>query len=448
MYFLNTKNGQLKTSTKGPLPELDALLPFPSCLPPAYQGAIARHADMGDVRLSRLAYHLSPASHDLWNFLMTEEERLHDARAAHQTIVGAMKDLGTIPILVDAFADAVAFYPDGAWWLPCFKEQQTCLLEATDALGIGEGFCPVRAMLGAFELKCHFPIPDLLVCSTGAICDDFKAIVQRLVERGHHIHFWQMPHVRDAENDEPALPLPNGRRVPAALRDIVEHGLRGVLQTLSTHLGETMTDDKLRDAIRRSNRVRTALSRIRNGNLPSLERLICEMLAIHYCSDYALCEKVLARLADESDALVPDETRKPVYWINPVADLRVMNILEDAGGRLCGTDFMFAHALALLDETVPPLQCLAEMALQDPMAAPTSARMQMCVQDAERLHANGIIVSRIPGASHCAFELLALAHMTSLPVLEIEVAPVTDPYAPSLLTRLQAFVENLRPASQ
>jgi len=427
---------------KGNLSALDALLPFPSYLPVAHQGAIARHADTGDVRLFKLDYHLSPASHDLWNFLMTEEERLHDARAAGKAIVGAMKDLGTIPVLVNAFENAVAFYPDGAWWLPCFKEQQTRLLEAADALGIGEGFCPVRAMLGAFELKCHFPIPDLMFCSTGATCDDFKAIAQRLVERGHAIHFWQMPHVRDADAHEDALGLPNGRRVPSALADIVAQELASIAQTLSTHLGEVMTDAKLRAAIRRANRVRALLARVRSGNLPSLERLICEMLALHYCSDYGLCEKVLARLTDEAEALTPDTSRKPVYWINPVADIRMMNALEDAGGRLCGTDFMFTHALAPLDENAPPLRSLAAMALQDPMAAPTSARMWMCVEEVQRLGAKGIIVSRIPGASHCAFEAAALERMTALPVLEIEVAPVTDPYAPALVTRLQAFVEN------
>jgi len=396
------------------------------------------------VRLFKLAYHLSPASHDLWNFLMTEEARLHDARTEGKTIVGAMKDLGTVPVLTDAFDSAVAFYPDGAWWLPCFKEQQTRLLAAADAAGIGDGFCPVRAMLGAFELKCHFPIPDLLFCSTGATCDDFKAIAQRLVERGHAIHFWQMPHVRDADDGEASIRLPNGRRVPTVLVDAVEAELAKLTQTLSTHLGEAMTDAKLRGAIHRSNRVRNLLSRIRNGNLPSLERLICEMLAIHYCSDYALCENVLANLVLEGERpREPPPVLKPIYWINPVADIWAMNVLEDAGGRLCGTDFMFTHALTPLDETLPPLRSLAEMALQDPMAAPTSARMQACIRDAQRLHAKGIIVSRIPGASHCAFEMSALERMTELPVLEIEIASVTDAYAPSLLTRIQAFIENV-----
>ena len=29
-------------------------------------------------------------------------------------------------------------------------------------------------MLGAFGSKAHFPIPDLLICSVGATCDDLS----------------------------------------------------------------------------------------------------------------------------------------------------------------------------------------------------------------------------------------------------------------------------------
>jgi hypothetical protein len=143
---------------KGPLALFDTCAPKASCLPRAYQGPLQRHVDGGDVRLLHLAFHLSPATHDLWNFLMTEEERLKDMRRAGTVIIGALKDLGTLPVLVNAYQQAVAFYPDGAWWLPCFKEQRTELLPVAEALGAGEGLCPVRAMLAAFELGYHFPL--------------------------------------------------------------------------------------------------------------------------------------------------------------------------------------------------------------------------------------------------------------------------------------------------
>lgn len=428
---------------KGSLAALDALTPVDSCLPKASQGALQRHAQGGDKRLLHLEFHLSPVSHDLWNFLMTEEERLHAARKTGTLIVGALKDLGTIPILVNAYTNAVAFYPDGAWWLPCFKEQSTNLLPVADALGAGEGFCPVRAMLGAFELGCHFPIPDVMFCSTGAICDDFKAIAQRLVERGHPIHFWEMPHVRAAQPDETSIELPNGLHVPMLARDIVQDELCRMAKILDRKTGEAISEEKLHTAIVRSNRVRALLARIRASELPSLERLICEMMALHYCSDYACCEAVLARVAGDAETLSADAHLKPVYWINPVADVRAMNLLEDAGGRLCGTDFMFTHALAPLDEGLSPFDALARMALADPMAGTIRARMMACLIDAKRCGARGIIVSRIPGASHCAFEASMLSTISDLPVLEIEIPSLTDLVAPSLMTRLQGFIESI-----
>ena len=47
-----------------------------------------------------------------------------------------------------------------------------------------------------------------------------------------------------------------------------------------------------------------------------------------------------------------------------------MNLLEELGGRLCGSDFMFTHALDLIPEDLPPLEALARTALADPMVGP------------------------------------------------------------------------------
>jgi len=153
----------------------------------SYGGALSRHVQDGDYRLLRLRYDNSPAALQLWNFLLTEEERLHQARAEGKKIVGTMKDLGTVPVMAYSLDNVVAFYPDGAWWIPCVMELSAGLLEIADSLGIDESFCPVRAMLGAFVTEAHFPIPDKLICSVGAICDDFSAIAQRLNGLGHPI---------------------------------------------------------------------------------------------------------------------------------------------------------------------------------------------------------------------------------------------------------------------
>lgn len=430
---------------KGTLAELDRFQPQDSVLPVTCQGPLQRHVAAGDRRLCQLSFHLSSATHDLWNFLLTEEARLQAARQHGQFIVGAMKDLGTIPILVNAMPNTTAFYPDGAWWLPCFKERQTQLMAVADAQGATEGFCPVRAMLGAFELKCHFPLPDFLTCSTGATCDDFKALVQRLVERGHAVEYWEIPHMRTAEAGEVACTLASGHRVPTLLVDVIEAELRRLWQELQRRTGARCTDAALQQAVVRANRIRTLLRTIRVSALPALEKLVCEMMALHYCSDYALCEAVLTRVAAEAAATPCMEQGVPLYWINPVADVRAMNMLETTGGRLAGSDFMFAHALDQLDQTAPPLRALARMAADDPMAGPVEVRMRRACADAYRVGAKGIVVSRIPGASHCPYECVSVKQLSDLPVVEIEVDSLVDAYSPSLTTRMQAFIETCAP---
>ena len=129
---------------------------------PFYGGPLSRHLDDNDYRLRHITYDNSVAALNLWNFLLTEEERLLAARRQGKHIVGAMKDLGTVPVLAYSLPDVVAFYPDAAWWIPCVMEMSAGLLDIADSLGVGDAFCPVRAMLGAFVTGAHFPEPDLL----------------------------------------------------------------------------------------------------------------------------------------------------------------------------------------------------------------------------------------------------------------------------------------------
>jgi hypothetical protein len=192
--------------------------------------------------------------------------------------------------------------------------------------------------------------------------------------------------------------------------------------------------------------------------LPALELQIAEMLAIHFCSDRAESETVLCELlamaaarAGAGEGVLPEDAAR-VFWVNPVADIQVMNLLEDCGGRLCGTEFMFCHALDEIPEDLPPLEALARMALADPMAGGALDRARRICRDIRAYGAEALIVSRIPGASHCATEGAiigeAVAEELGLPVAEVEVPPVTDAVRPTLRTRLEAVVEAVRERRQ
>jgi len=415
----------------------------------------------GDLRLPQLHFDDSAASLRLWNFLLTENERLREAQARGEKIVGAMKDLGTVPVMAYALPRVRAFYPDGAWWTPCLMECSDGLLGQAEALGIDASFCPVRAMLAAFQNGEHFPRPDQLICSTGAVCDDFSAIAQRLERMGFPITWWEMPRRRAPEAGEPASILPGGWAAPRVQIECVRDELTRLAGNLGVLAGRRLDDEALAHGIREANRVRRLLAALRQAAygptgapLPALEMLIAEMLAIHFCSDrdetIAVLSGLLAeartRLAQGQSVVSPEAVR--IFWVNPVADLRAMNLMEEWGGRLCGSDFMFTHALDLIPEELPPLEALARTALADPMVGCGRDRAGRVVADCRAFGAEAVVVSRIPGASHCAREGVLIRDRIraelGLPVVELEIPPICDALRPTLGSRLQALMETAR----
>lgn len=428
---------------------------------PNYGGPLSRHVEDGDQRLLKLRFDNSTAALRLWNFLLTEEERLHEARTSGKKIVGTMKDLGTIPVMAYSFDNIVAFYPDGAWWIPCVMELSAGLLDIADSLGIDESFCPVRAMLGAFVTEAHFPVPDLLICSVGATCDDFSAIAQRLNGLGHPILWWEIPHRRHPDPGEKAVNLPGGFPAPKCQIEFVKSELERIRTALEECAGSQLGEVKLSAGIKKANQIRRNLAELRYlaftaepCPIPSLEMLITEMLAIHFCSDRQETIEVLGELLDEvrtrvragKGVLEADAVR--IFWVNPVADLQVMNLLEDCGGRICGTEYLFTHALDEIPENQPPLEALAQMALADPMVGSSIDRAERICTDIARFGAEAVLISRIPGASHCALEGQIIGDFIrdrlGIPVLEIEIPPVTDSIRPTVRTRLEALVETVK----
>lgn len=428
----------------------------------AYGGPLRRHVlKERDLRLQHLRFDNSPAALRLWNFLLTENERLHQARAGGDKIVGTMKDLGTVPVMAYSLPGVRAFYPDGAWWTPCLMECSDKLLQQAEALGVDASFCPVRAMLAAFVNGEHFPRPDILICSTGAVCDDFSAIAQRLENIGFPIHWWEMPRRREPEAHEVSCALPGNLAAPQIQVDCVREELGRVGAALAGIAGRPLTDGDLAAGIRAANQIRRQLAALRHlvysapgAPLPALEMLIAEMLAIHFCSDRGETLGVLRDLLAEAQSRVQDGASVTgaeavrIFWVNPVADLRAMNLLEEWGGRLCGSDFMFSHALDLIPEDLPPLEALARTALADPMAGSTLDRAARIVRDCIAFRAEAVVVARIPGASHCAREGAIIRGVVreklGLPTIELEIPPVCDAMLPSLGSRLQALVETAR----
>ena len=413
--------------------------------------------DDGNLRLADLRFDPDPACIALWDFVLSEERRLRAVRAAGGLIVGAMKDLGTVPVLVRAIPGAVAFYPDGAWWLPCLQRHAGGQLAAADRLGIGEVFCPVRALLGCYALDSDFPKPDLDICAVGATCDDFSAVAQRLAGLGRDILWWELPAFREADPDEETVALPDGEHAPLALVRAVERELARLRDAIGRAAGTVITDAMLLQSVAEAEGVRAQVRGIRRlvlgapaAPLPAVELLLVEILALHFCSDLPRCREILAaieavvraRVAADVGVLPPDAVR--VLWMNPVADLRVLQWLEELGGRLGGTDFMTAQAMAPIPLDLPPLAALARTALCDHMLGGDRRRAVLAVAEAGAVA--GAVVARIPGASHGCAEGPALVQAIAAagarwPVAGIEVPTLADSDAGQIRGRLEALLE-------
>jgi hypothetical protein len=188
--------------------------------------------------------------------------------------------------------------------------------------------------------------------------------------------------------------------------------------------------------------------------MPALEMLIAEMIALHFCSDRQEAIAVLKDLLDEVKTRVRagigilDSDAARIFWVNPVADLQMMNLLEDCGGRICGTEYLFTHAFDIIPEDLPPLEALAQMALADPMVGSSTDRAERICADICKFGTEAVIISRIPGASHCALEGEIIGRIVrerfDVPVLEIEVPPLADAMGPTMRTRLEALVETVK----
>ena len=90
------------------------------------------------------------------------------------------------------------------------------------------------------------------------------------------------------------------------------------------------------------------------------------------------------------------------------------------------------------------MEALARAALADPMAGPASQRAQRIVREAQTARAEIVVVSRIPGASHCPFDARAIARACAgaeIQCVEVEVPPLIDGVSSALCTRLSAAFE-------
>jgi hypothetical protein len=418
----------------------------------------------GSRHLRRLRFDNSLAALRLWGFVLGETERLFRARQTGKDVIATMGDLGATPPVVLA-GGALPFYPDCTWWLP-FMNESPVLFDAAARSGIGESACYSRAALGAFVKQAYFPRPVLCIAGTGASCDDYSSVEQLVESMGYPMFWLELPLRRDCgergeSNCERFATTPAGTSYQVSARELISAQFRALQRRLEAVLNRPIADAQLQASIRKVNRVRGLVNRIKGiayappaAVFPALELMLIEFGNLHFYSDIdewtAILEHVAETVLERSrrqQYLGPVDALR-VVWVTPPADPLLLSYAEDLGLRIVGTEYVIAQALPEIPETGDPLANLAETFLNASLIGSSRARAQSVIAQAQRYQAEGVIISGILGGSHCAAETNLIRDYVQealdLPVLAFDVPAPSGLIQSQIKTRIEAFVEVLR----
>jgi len=82
------------------------------------------------------------------------------------------------------------------------------------------------------------------------------------------------------------------------------------------------------------------------------------------------------------------------------------------------------------------------------MVGSSQDRAARVVAECRTSKAEAVVLSRIPGASHCAREGLLIRERVrdelGIPSVELEIPPLCDSLLPTLQSRIQALIETAR----
>lgn len=408
----------------------------------------------GARELKRLKLDNSMACLRLWGFVFNETERLFRARQAGKKVIATLGDLGTVPVIVQAFPNCIAFYPECIWWTPFFKES-TELLETAHALGIPEAACFSKAALAAFYKRAYFPIPDLIFASTGATCDDYSCVAQLIEDLGHDINWLEVPLRRKwrsyfADNEY------ENKEYPARFEGYLIEEYKKVWQKMVelTGVNELVLLEK---SIKKTNRLRKLVEAIKKlsfeaevAPLPGLELMTIEFGNLYGYADIDewldIIEMVYSMVKErvEKNIGVLKSDAVPIAWVTPSADPLLLNLVEELGGRVAATEYVINQALVNIEEGFEPYRALARSFLQASLIGSTEERIRRIIEGVKEKKIAGVLITNMLGASHCAMETRLIEQMIKdVPVLSIDV-PAPFGITEQMKTRIAAFLETIR----
>ncbi len=419
----------------------------------------------GMRELKRLKFDNSLAALRMWGFVFNETERLFRAKQIGKKVIAVMGDLGIVPVIVQSFPDCIPFYPECCWWIPFFKESME-LLNIASNLGTPEAACFSRAALSAFYKRCYFPRPDLVIASTGASCDDFSCIMQRVARMGYEILWLEIPFrktpvtsrltKRTSYKEEDYNRTKQGLIYHKRVEEYLIDDYQKVWQAMF-RLTRVSNPNRLIETIKKVNRIRQLVSEIEEMNLkapiapiPALELTTIEFGNLYGYADIDEWLAIVAMIHNlvkervEKKIGVLNEAAIPIAWITPSADPFVLNLVEDLGCRVVATEYVINQAMVAIEEDREPFSALARAFINASLIGTSNERVRAIKELAEAKMIRGVLITGMLGASHCAMETKLIARqLKGIPVLVLDIP---EPFGINLQirNRLEAFVEAIR----
>ena len=320
---------------------------------------------------------------------------------------------------------------------------------AADA-GLSSDFNPWNlTMVGAVVSgKNAVPI-DAYSTACGAGDDQIKKSWQIMAEAtGAPSYFWDVPRF-DAESEEWAI-------------DFLVKELRQLFSWLTAQTGKKVTDETIRDAIGRGNRLRQDLSEINQllqlspVPMPALECYMTQTLIGDYAQDaealhqqYQVLLGELKKRLSLSHPTPGAKTVKPLRFYlmgEETLEFQLFNIIEDYGGVLVGCDTRLSLYYEPVKEDGLVIENLARWIWKMPCNLPTMERIKVTLPHIKKQRPDAIIISSVvgsrnfPGAERLVRDMIR--DELGIPILSIETTlPLKN--IEKVKSQIKAFIETI-----
>lgn len=326
-------------------------------------------------------------------------------------------------------------------------------LSMTDAAvdaGLSSDFNPWNLIMVGAVVSNKNAVPiDAYSTSCGAGDDQIKKSWQVMSEAtGAPSYFWDIPRF-DAESEEWAI-------------EFLVKELRQLFSWLTAQTGKKVTDETIKDAIRRGNQLRQDLSEINQllqlalVPMSALEYYMTQIFIGDYAQDgeelhqqYQVLLAELKKRVSQSISAPGLKSPKParLYFMgDETQEFQLFNIIEDCGGALVGCDTRHSLYYEPVKEDGQVIENLARWIWKMPCNLPTTERIKATLPYIKKQRPDAIIISSVvgsrnlPGAERLVRDMIR--DELGIPILSIETKlPLEN--IEKVKSGIKAFIETV-----